>query len=292
MLPNWVVDQRAAPGEDAAPEALGIVWEYSCAVNGGRRIFIAEGETGAYADAYRRCRNELRALGFSYAEPYLGDDFTGTRPCFWLSAAGWSPAALDAAKALVPARIREAQERDARNLADWQARQDAPRLANESLIADARKAAARSLGTRRWSWVRPQDVEEAECLITDPALDVPGARRLLDMVKQAKNNVVRTEEPVAVPYEPELALARNPDVRVAAAEALAHVTAFDADRAAYRNDIGWSRATTLAGHVLTGMGELDEARASHTLRILRIHHGQVPPALLTRVLGAPAQVAA
>ncbi|UYW28296.1 hypothetical protein OKC48_07215 [Methylorubrum extorquens] len=285
---------------DRAPEAFGIAWEYSRAVRGGRRIYIAAGETGAFADAYRRCRAEMRDLGYSYAEPYLGDSFTGTRPCFWMDEArGWSPAALEAVRALVPVRIAESAAKEA----EWAARDAARRQEAEAraareaeaeagLIERAKTEAARSLGSRRWSWVRPQDIEEAETLIANPALDVPGARRLLDMVRRAAANVLRTEERVAVAHEPELALARDPAVRAAAAEALAHVTAFDADRARVRNDVGWSRATTLAGHVLTGMGDLDEAAASHAIRIIRIHHGQVPQALLARVLGAPVQVAA
>lgn len=285
---------------DRAPDAFGITWEYSRAIRGGRRIYIAAGETGAFVDAYRRCRQEMRDLGYSYAEPYLGDSFTGTRPCFWMDEArGWSHAALQALRALVPVRIAEAAareaewaERDAVRRQEAEARAAREAEAEAGLIERARTEAARSLGSRRWSWVRPQDVEEAEGLIANPGLDAAGARRLLGMVRRAAANVMRTEERVAGPYAPELERARDPAVRAAAAEALAHVTAFDADRARVRNDIGWSRATTLAGHVLTGMGDLDEAAASHAIRILRIHHGQLPGPLLARVLGAPALAAA
>jgi hypothetical protein len=280
---------------DRAPDAFGLAWEYSRSVRtarGPRTLIIGSAETAEFTEAYNQCRAEMRALGYGIAEPYWGDTFKGTRPCFWLSSEGWSPAALEAVIALVPVR----QAEDAALEAEIQSEREARRLyasqANERLIEKAKADARRSLGSRRWSWVRPQDIEEAERLIADLALDVGGARRLIDMVKRAAANVLRTEEKVAVPYEPELALARDPAVRIAAAEALAHVTGFDADRAAYRNDIGWSRSTSLAGHVLTGKGELDEAHASHALRILRIHHGQVPPALLARVLGAPAQAAA
>lgn len=276
---------------DSAPEAFGLTWEYDSAVTGGRRVFIATANSGAFADAYDRCRSEMRALGYSRAEPYPGDRFTGTGPCFWLSPAGWSPADLEATKALVPVRIRESRERDARIMAERAARAEAEVRANETFIEDAKSSARRSLGTRRWAWVRPVDIEEAESLIMDPSLGIPGARRLLDLLKRATANVMRTEERVAIPYGPELVRAGDPAIRIAAAEALAHVTALDADRASRRNDVGWSRATTLAGHVLTGKGDLDEAHASHALRILRLHHVQVPPTLRDRLFNVMAVAA-
>jgi len=285
-MPEHDDTQTTAPQVfDRAPEAFGLVWEYARKVKGERELFIARGDTPEYTEAYRRCRQELRDIGFSNAEPYWGDTFTGTRPCFWMTAAGWSPAAVEAVEALVPVRRREVEEREAAWKAEREAREAAVARANESLIEDAKAAARRSLGTRRWSWVRPVDIEEAEGLITDPGLGIPGARRLLDLVKRASANVARTEQKITIAYEPELARAGDADVRAAAVEALAHVTAFDADRAAHRNDIGWSRATTLAGHVLTGKGDLDATAASHALRILRIHHGQVPAALRARLFG-------
>ncbi|GLS45903.1 hypothetical protein [Methylobacterium brachythecii] len=272
---------------DRAPEAFGLTWAYSRAVRGDRRLFIAEGETGAFADAYRRCRDEMRTRGYSYAEPYVGDAFTGTRPCFWLSSQGWDPAALDAIPGLVRERIVESKARDAEIMARRAARDaqftaalEEQRRRHEALVPDAR----RSMDERRWSWAKAADVEEAEALIARKTLGHAAHRRLRALLDRADANVARAEAASAVPVASELGLARIPAIRAAAAEGVALMTERDSDRASRRNDSGWSKSTSYVGHVLAARGEdLDEAQASNALRILRTHRRQLPPPLAARL---------
>lgn len=276
---------------DAAPEVFGLAWEYSRRVKGERELCIAQGHTEAYTEAYRLCRQELRDVGFSNAEPFWGDTFRGTRPCFWMTAAGWSPAAVDAVVALVPVRRLEEEAREAA----WKAEEEAERLyaskANERLIEGARTAARESLRDRRWSWAKAADIEEAGALLANPDLTIAEARRLHDMVDRARANLARAEARIATPYLPELELARYPTVRAAAMEGCLMLTARDADWASVRNASGWSKATTVTGHVLAGQESLDETKASHALRLLRIHRKQLPSDLTDRLFGGLAVAA-
>ena len=280
---------------DAAPEAFGLAWEYSRPVKGERELYIATGHTDAYTEAYRLCRQELRDIGFSNAEPYWGDTFKGMRPCFWMTPSGWSPAAVDAVEALVPVRRREEREREAKWKAEHEAEREAERLyasqANERFIEGARAAARESLRDRRWSWAKAADIEEAGALLAKADLTIAEARRLHDMVDRARANVSRAEARIATPHLPELDLARDPAVRAAALEGCLMLTARDADWASVRNASGWSKATTVTGHVLAWQESLDETKASHALRLLRVHRKQLPSALTDRLFGALAVAA-
>ncbi|WP_244473117.1 hypothetical protein [Methylobacterium sp. Leaf100] len=180
----------------------------------------------------------------------------------------------------IPARVaaREATRAAA-------AAAEAQRIAD--LVARARDEATRSLKERGWSWARRIDVDEAQGLLQRPDLDVADAMRLLAMVKRAAANVLRSEDKVALLHPPEQNLAALPAVREAALAAVRLITADDQDRAMVQNDIGWSKSTTLDGHVLAALPELDVAQASHALRLLRVHHKQLPRAVVESLF-APA----
>lgn len=49
------------------------------------------------------------------------------------------------------------------------------------------------------------------------------------------------------------------------------------------NDACWSKSTTIDGHVLDALDALDMAQASHALRLLRIHHKQLPRTLVKQL---------
>lgn len=271
---------------DRAPEAFGLAWEYSRPVRNGRRIYVATADTGAFADAYRRCYVEMRALGFTYAEPWHDDDWKGLRPAFFLSPQGWVEADVDEVRVLVPVRIREErarraqeEERHARREADLAASREEARLRRERFVEGARAAAQDSLTSRRWAWARPALAEEAEALLARVDLDEAAATRLLALAANADDTVTRAERASTVPVAAERTLASNPVIREGCLHAVRYVTVFDGDRATLHNDCGWSRTTTVLGHVLAGLDELTEAQATHALRIPRIHRRQLPPAL-------------
>lgn len=285
---------------DSAPEAFGLAWEYSRPVRGGRRIYVATADTGAYADAYRRCYPEMRALGFTYAEPWHDDEWKGLRPAFFLSPQGWDKAAVEEVRALVPIRIREErarraqeEERHARRDAELAASREEARLRRERFVEDARAAAQDSLTCRRWAWARPALVEEAEALLAREDLDEAAATRLLALAANADATVARAGRAAAVPVAAERTLASDPAIREGCLHAVRYLTVYDSDRATIENGLGWGRTTTVLGHVLAGMEELSEAQATHALRILRIHRRQLPPALDAAVFqGVPLELPA
>ncbi len=151
------------------------------------------------------------------------------------------------------------------------------------LIDRARDEATRSLKDRRWSWARRVDVDEAQGLLQRPDLDVADAMRLLSLVERAGKNVARSEVKLATVHEGERALAERPEVRSLALEGVRLITREDADWATTRNDIGWSKSTTIDGHVLDALPELDVAQASHALRLLRVHYKQLPRTMVESI---------
>lgn len=186
-------------------------------------------------------------------------------------------AARDAARAAVVAE-RQAREEAA-------AAAEAQRIAD--LIARARDEATRSLNDRRWSWARRVDVDEAQGLLQRPDLDVADATRLLSLVERASKNVARSEVKLATVHAGERSLAERPEIRTLALEAVHLITADDADWATLENNRGWSKSSTIDGHVLDALPELNVAQASHALRLLRIHHKQLPRTLVEQMF-APA----
>ncbi|UYW28385.1 hypothetical protein OKC48_07680 [Methylorubrum extorquens] len=207
----------------------------------------------------------------------MTDDALHDRVLAYLNEPFPTPEEIEAAQAVHQAR-REAEA--ARH-------QEEQRRRNAALIERCRAMAVESLATRPWAWARAELIEEAERLLAREDLTVTAAGRLGELATNAAVNVNRCLQRIATPHEPELALARDPAVRAAAAEALALVTARDQDRAQHRNGVEWSKTASLVGHVLTGLGELSETHATHAIRIPRLHPGQVPRALMARVLGAP-----
>lgn len=188
--------------------------------------------------------------------------------------------AIDGIPALVAAREAERAAEDAADRAREEAAAAAEAQRIADLIARAREEATLSLNTRRWSWARRVDVDEAQGLLQRPDLDVADAVRLLSLVERAGKNVARSEGKLALVHEGERPLAERPDVRSLALEAVRLITRDDEDWATQRNDLGWSKSTTIDGHVLAALEVLDVAQASHALRLLRVHHKQLPRKLV------------
>ncbi|MCE4224053.1 hypothetical protein HCU64_09845 [Methylobacterium sp. C25] len=186
---------------------------------------------------------------------------------------------IDSLPDLIAKKEAEAARVEQEHLERQEREAAAERERHREFIEEARETARISLRDKRWSWAKAALIDEANKLIDDPALDYAGAKRLKALAGQASKNVVRSEQRIAVAHEPELARAANPVVVAAAKDAIASITWFDQDWASLQNDIGWSKATTCDGHVLDGLTVWTVEQASHALRLLRIHHGQVPDRL-------------
>lgn len=223
------------------------------------------------------------------------------RPLFWeapdYDRRGAELAVAAASAGLPEYRGREERLEAARIEREAAAAAEAARREEEArtYVPRAVEAARESLLTMRWAWARQADVAEAERLV---ALSEAGplhrlqADWLVVAVGRARDNVGRARAAMAVPYEPEMALAALPDVRAAAHEGCRLLTSLDADWARELNREGWGRVTTVRGHVLAYADTLDETLASHALRVLRRHRRQLPADLDARLFGGAAALVA
>lgn len=199
-------------------------------------------------------------------------------------------AAVQAAIDSIPGLVAERDARWAAADAARQAKEEAAAAAERQRIADliarARAEATRSLSDRRWSWARRVDIDEAQGLLQRPDLDVADATRLLSLVERAGKNVARSEVKLATVHDAERSLAERYEIRTLALEGVRLITREDADWATTRNDVGWSKSTTIDGHVLNALPSLDVAQASHALRLLRVHHKQLPRTMVESIFAA------
>ncbi|KQO49747.1 hypothetical protein ASF08_22905 [Methylobacterium sp. Leaf85] len=270
---------------DGPPDAFGLAWVIRKDIPDGRVLYVAEATTPAFEQAWKVIGMEIRHLGFSLTEGRPGNGWTGARPTFWLSKSGWSVPAWARYQALLPAaikRVAEYEEMQERIKASWAA----DRAAKAAFVPNARAAARESLDARPWAWTKAETVTEAEALLAREDLDVAGARILNRLTANADKNVERARATASTASAAELARAGDACVREAAREAVALLTAMDIDRATTTNGEGWGRSTSILGHVLADAGELDEAQASHAIRILRTHRKQLPADLALRVFGS------
>ncbi|KQP33807.1 hypothetical protein ASF49_08040 [Methylobacterium sp. Leaf104] len=267
------------------PEAFDLTWAIRKEIPDGRVLYVAEASTPEFEQAWKVIGMEIRHLGFSLTEGRPGDGWTGSRPTFWLAKAGWSVPAWARYQALLPAaikRVAEYEEMQERIKASWAA----DRAAKAAFVPNARAAARASLDARPWAWTKAENAAEAEALLAREDLDTAGARRLNKLTRAADGNVERARATAATASTAELSRAGDARVREAAREAVALLTGKDLDRATTTNHEGWGRSTSILGHVLADMGELDEAQASHALRILKTHRRQLPAELAVRVFGS------
>lgn len=238
-------------------------------------------------------RHGPRYLSRAVRTPAFDEAFAQEVICFWdlgLSRAtagvqfwqkpGHDIAAVQAAIDSIPVLVAERDARWAAADAARQAKEEAAAAAERQRIADliarARSEAERSLTTRRWSWARRVDVDEAQGLLQRPDLDVADATRLLSLVERAGKNIARSEVKLTVVHDAERALAERPEIRTLVLEGVRLITSEDADWATLENGRGWSKSATIDGHVLDALPELNIAQASHALRLLRVHHKQLP----------------
>ncbi|MCJ2047646.1 hypothetical protein MKK58_24350 [Methylobacterium sp. J-078] len=110
------------------------------------------------------------------------------------------------------------------------------------------------------------------------------ARRLVREVDAA---IARVRERIAKdPSRDWLTLAQDPDVREAVHEATQLLSGRDGDLATVRNDSGWGKSHSHAGHVLAAEECLSVIMASQALAAVHRHRRQLPDALRMRIFGA------
>lgn len=268
--------EKIDEGFQGPPQTCGLVWSSGRVVwtrRGERRVTTAQA-TPEFEEAWNAACVELDEVGFSW---YHSESVN-----FWerrdldrvhLAAVIDSlPARVVEAKDEADRRAREAQERAERDAA-------LRRQRAQAYIDKAREIAQESLHVRRWAWAKNSLIDEAQALIDNPELNSAGADRLIELARQAYKNVQRGEARIAVGHEPEMARASDPEIVAAARAAVIDITTFDQDWAALRNDVGWSRATTVDGHILAGLEMWTQEQASHALKLLRVHRKQVAPHL-------------
>lgn len=269
------------------PEAFGLAWRREREVNtrnGPRVLFLAD-DTDAYVRAYRLHKEELRAVGFAYAETTKWDgDFRWSVfvPAFW-----FDPSADQAQAAEVAANVEEL-------VRDVFEREEVERELEWQRHGARRQASIERLRTyfeeRPWAFASGV-VATVEDLVQVERATEGQARFAESLLASAEQNVARAHKRLQGSVLPtDWACAADPDVRADVLEACRVLSERDEDRAQERNDRGWSQATSWTGHVLAGKKELTQREAAHALRLVYKHRKQLAPELASRLFRSASYV--
>lgn len=254
------------------PKGFRLAWKISgiqSRPEGDTHIWQAD-STDLYVDAIRAgFSNRLYAIGMS-----------GYR----LGVSLWQKPGYDAEKAAAEIRAITLGVRAWRTKRRIKARVKAEKEA--ALLADKlrRRASAkddlhRIMTQRRWA-IHHSFLDRARQLHGLHALPDDLADEAARIVKSTDETVSRATEDLNRPApETVVAFCSDPKVRDAVAAALMKITETDADWATKKNHIGWSKTTTVKGHVLTMQETLTPNLAGHALALLHIHRTQVPDEL-------------
>lgn len=132
---------------------------------------------------------------------------------------------------------------------------------------------------RRWA-IHHSFLERAHYLNALHELPDDLADEAARIVKSTDDTVAKATESLNAPApEAAVSFCQDPAVREAIGVALRKITETDADWATHKNHIGWSKTTTVKGHVLTMQETLTENLAAHAMVLLHIHRTQVPDAV-------------
>lgn len=268
-----IVEDRVHEGFQGPPQTCGLVWDH------GRIVFTRRGErrltkapsTLEFAKAWQAADSDLDEIGFSWED--------ASTVAFW-ERRDLDPARVTAVIDSLPARVAQAQAEAARRAEEarqrWEREQAERQERERQFIADAVEAARVSLRERRWSWAKGALIDEAHELMSKADIDRVDALRLLALVEAARKNVTRAEDRTSRPHVPEMERASDPAILTAARVAIEAITLQDQDWASVQNAVGWSKSTTVDGHVLSGLETWTPEQASHALRLLRVHRRQIP----------------
>lgn len=242
------------------------------------RLWTAEGDVGAFHDAYRAEKALMVDAGYSWRRMGLEDGMT---PCFWvLSEPAWSDeiaTRIEAAIHAAAAKRDESRLRSQERLAD-----EVARVAISS--APIRADLDALLAERPWAFRKklPEAEELAAIAIGD--WTAYGAACAGALVDDARRAILRAEERLARPAPAAWwERAADPAVRAAVLVACKVLSDRDSDRASIRNGRGWSQATSWTGHVVAGRAALSQAEAAHGMAILWGHRSQLPAVLREEV---------
>lgn len=262
------------------PKGLGLRWKLIGTINtrvNGPRVLWNAAETPIFKMVYGNNSALLSKLGYG-RDTYRGG------VAFWAI-----PDASDEVNAATQFALREAILDTRKNRHDYRVRNR--RVIQERRDEQARLAAeletrrgavrenlARILSERFWA-IHHRYLDEVKALAEKTFLDAADVTRAEQIIKSTDKTVEKArasldEEQKAA--EEDLRVCQDEGVRVTILKAVRHITGNDEDWAAIRNDIGWSKATTVVGHVLAMADDLSALHAAHALRLLRHHRKQVP----------------
>lgn len=262
-----------------APKGLGLRWKLIGQINtrNGPRVLSNAPETKIFRIVWNNNRELLSKLGFAY-DSYRGGIAFWEAPDAGEDVAkatqfALRQAILDARKVRHEYRVRNRRVIQERR--DEQARQAAELEIRRKAV---RENLTRILSQRFWA-IHHRYLDEVKALAEKPFLDAADITRAEQIIKSTDATVEKArasldEEQKAA--EEDLRVCQDGEVRVTILKAVRHITGNDEDWAAIRNDIGWSKATTVVGHVLAMADDLSPLHAAHALRLLRHHRKQVP----------------
>lgn len=272
MPEGYEREVEVVPGYRGPPAVWGLQWSKPKIVvtRRGERQLSKAAATAEFEEAWSLAHDDLGEYGFAWEMGSVA---------FWERRNLNHSVLRDVIDSLPDRAARreaEALRREEARREETARREAEQRERDQAYIEQAREAARGSLRDRRWAWARSADVDEASELLARPELDRVDAGRLIILVGNAEKNVSRSQAKTAQRHEPEMRRAEDPAVQVAALEGVRHITAHDEDWASVQNGIGWSKSTTIDGHVLAGLDSLSVEQTSHALRLLRVHRRQLP----------------
>lgn len=244
--------------------------------NGLRTLWTGEGETAAFARAYSADRDGMRSAGFSWDNntPVCWEAVPAPEDADVLAAVAAAESAADAIEAgKAAARIAAVQQADR----DWLAH----RAERERAIARLKAC----LDGQPWAWTKRKQEWAVSLLKDRPSeRDARLADELVDEVEFMIAEVIKRLG--AVRIEEWWDRAGDEGVRAAVLQACRLLSGLDEDRAAIRNNIGWSAAHSHTGHVVASLPELDQTQASHALRAVWAHRRQIGAELRAAIFGS------
>lgn len=254
------------------PKGFKLVWTLVGERNTGggvRTLYRARSTPLLSAARSAGCWKRLYALGFGNDQHLEGAVLFWMRPDFDAAAAAVEILAItretrayrnrtrEARRAAADRRVHEAQERAVRRIS-------------------AQEGLRRILAERSWA-IHHSFIERAVALSKHVELDDAVVPEVEKIVRNTDATVARAEAKLKLPPPAELrAMCETSEVRSAVKVALRAITGNDEDWASVKNDVGWSKATTVAGHVLAAQEDLSADLAAHAMKLLYIHHTQVP----------------
>ena len=288
---------RPLPVAEAIPlTALGLSWRQERQVKtryGDKVLYVGLGDPALYRRAYQLARAPLRDAGFSWS-----DDRSDVRegvwtPCYWepFPASSADGAAAEAAIVTAEAAVAAADEQAARVKALIAQREIDEAEANGP-GREADLAALRvSLKVLHWAWPSAKrDLAEAVLKASPgvggfPTQDV--ARMARQLVKQIDAAIQKVRDRLARdPSRDWLARAQVPGVLQAVHVGVKILTSYDEDLATVRNDRGWGKSHSHAGHVLAGLDTLSVIEGSQALAAVHRHRKQLSPELREEIFGS------